>query len=220
MASVVVHAQADRGSLAGVVVDPSGARVPGARVTATHQGGSNRETTRSDAAGEYRFNAIPAGEYALEFGAPGFSLTRVKAAVLAGQAARVDATLELGSISEAITVTGQKPPTVTPDNAGTPHRIRVGGNVQPVKLVRQARPEYPEDLQQLGVQGTVVIRAVISKDGDVLSPQVVSAGVGARLAQLALDAVKQWRYQPSLLNGQPVETATTVTIDFALDSTK
>jgi TonB family protein len=68
------------------------------------------------------------------------------------------------------------------------------------------------------VQGTVVIRAVISKDGEVLSPQVVSAGVDRRLARLALDAVKQWRYQPSLLNGRPVETVTTVTIDFALDS--
>jgi TonB family protein len=218
IASVVVQAQADRGSLAGVVMDPSGARVPGTRVTANHRGGTNKETTRSNAAGEYRFNAVPAGEYVLEFGSPGFALTKVAAAVAAGQTARVDATLELGSVSELITIAGQKPPTVTPNETGTRERIRVGGNVQPVKLIRQVRPDYPADLQQLGVQGTVVIRAVISKDGDVLSPQVVSASADARLAQLALDAVKQWRYQPSLLNGQPVETATTVTIDFALDS--
>jgi TonB family protein len=217
VASVIVQAQADRGALAGVVVDPSGARVPGVRVTAKNQDGTNEDMTRSNAAGEYRFNALPAGQYVLEFGAAGFALTKVSAAVAVGQVAQVDATLKLGAVSEVMTVAGHKPPMMTPQ-IGTPKRIRVGGNVQPLKLVQQVRPEYPAELQLLGVQGTVVIRAVISIDGDVLSPQVISAGVDRRLAQLALDAVKQWRYQPSLLNGQPVETVTTVTIDFTLDS--
>jgi hypothetical protein len=130
VASVVVPAQTDRGSLAGVVVDPSGARVPGARVTANHRGGTNKETTRSDAAGEYRFDAIPAGEYVLEFGSAGFALTRVAAAVAAGQAARVDATLELGSVSEVVTV-GQKLPAVTPNETGTRQRIRVEAMYNP-----------------------------------------------------------------------------------------
>ena len=62
------------------------------------------------------------------------------------------------------------------------------------------------------------IRAVISMDGEVLSPQVVNTNIDPRLTQLALEAVKQWRYQPTLLNGQPVETATTVTIDFTSDA--
>jgi len=115
-----------------------------------------------------------------------------------------------------MTISGQKPPTVAP-RAGTPERIRVGGNVQAVRLLHQTRPVYPADLQQLAVEGTVVIRAVISKDGNVLSPQVVNTDVDPRLAQIALDSVKQWRYQPSLLNGQPVETTTTLTIDFRLN---
>ena len=119
--------------------------------------------------------------------------------------------------AEEVTVTGQKSPTVTPSIRGTPQRVRVGGNVQPLRLLQQPQPEYSADLQQLGVQGTVVIRAVISIDGDVLSPQVVNTEIDPRLAQLALDAVKWWKYQPSLLNGQPIETTTTVTIDFKLD---
>ena len=92
----------------------------------------------------------------------------------------------------------------------------VGGNVQASKLIRQVKPVFPEDLQQLGVQGTVVIRAIISTEGTVLNPQAISANVNPRLAQAALDAVRQWAYEPTLLNGQPVEVATTITIDFQL----
>ena len=95
--------------------------------------------------------------------------------------------------------------------------IRVGGNVQPARIVQQVRPDYPADLQQAGVEGTVLIRAIISKDGNLLSPQVINTEIDSRLAQLALTAVKQWRYQPSLLNGEPVEVMTTVSIDFKLN---
>lgn len=217
MASLTLNAQPNRGMIAGVVEDPSGARVPFCRVAATNQSGSNQEFTKADAAGEYRFNAIPAGHYVLEFAAPGFAKTKAEVQLAAGHAAQANATLELGSVSERLTISGQKPIPMARSSA-TPQRIRVGGNVQPVRLIEQVKPEYPAALQQSGVQGTVVIRAVISMDGNVLSPQVVNTDVDPRLAQLALDAVKQWRYQPSLLNGEPVETTTTMTIDFTLDN--
>ena len=216
VATLKVHAQISGGALAGVVQDASGARVPNCRVVAKNQDGSNQEMTRANAAGEYQFGAIPAGNYVLEFAAPGFALKRMEATVTPGQAARLDASLEMGAVSEMITVRGQKPPTVAPRTASAPQRIRVGGNVQPVRLLRQTKPQYPAELQQLGIEGTVIMRGVISKDGEVLSPKVVNT-VDSRLAQLALDAFKQWRYQPSLLNGQPVETVTTVTIDFTLN---
>jgi protein TonB len=87
--------------------------------------------------------------------------------------------------------------------------------VQASKLVRQPRPEYPADLQQAGVEGTVIIRAVISTGGTVMNPQVVNT-VDPRLAKLALDAVGNWVYQPALLNGEPVETQTTISVDYRL----
>jgi len=62
----------------------------------------------------------------------------------------------------------------------------------------------------------VVIRAVVSTTGELLHPEVINTGVDARLAKSALEAVSQWRYQPSLLNGEPVETATTIKLDFQL----
>ena len=218
VASIGIQADVDRASVAGIVMDPSGARIPHATVTADHQHGANRETTRCNAAGEYRFSGIPAGEYVLKFASTEFAPTSMNIVLKAGEAARVDARLDLGSASEAITVTGRKPSSALPSGTATGQQIRLGGTVRPVKLIHQVQPDYPAGLQRLGVEGTVMIRAVISINGEVLSPEVISAGVDARLAQLALDAVKQWRYEPSLLNGEPVETASIVTIDFALQS--
>jgi protein TonB len=88
--------------------------------------------------------------------------------------------------------------------------------VTPLRLLRQTRPVYPPELQQLGLEGTVIMRAVISKNGAVLNPQVINSA-DPRLAKPAMDAVSQWQYQPALLNGEPVETLTTISIDFHLE---
>jgi len=216
LASMTAQAQVARGALAGVVKDPSGAVVPRCRVTAKSLDGSNQETASANAAGAYVFASIPPGRYALEFRAPGFATGKVEATVAAGQAARVNANLEIGQISEALTVQGS---TSAPKPAAQPGaaavRIAVGGSVQPSRLLKKVNPVYPEELQQLGVQGTVIIRAVISKDGSVLHPSVVNT-VDSRLAKLALDAVSQWAYEPTLLNGQPVEVLTSIEIEFRL----
>lgn len=217
LASLTMHAQAARGVLVGVIADPSGARVPFCRVIAKNQAGGNQEQTRADAVGEYRFDAIPAGQYVVEVAVPGFKLLKVNATVSAGQVTRADGNLAVGELAEAITVTGQKPPTVTPHATGTPQRIKVGGNVHAAMLLQQVKPEYPAELQQAGVQGTVVLQGIISKSGDVVSTKVLSTDVDQRLVQLALDAFKQWRYQPALLNGEPVEVVTTISIDFRLN---
>lgn len=67
----------------------------------------------------------------------------------------------------------------------------------------------------MGIQGTVVIKAVISREGTVEHPQVISGQ--AFLATAAMDAVKEWRYRPYYLNGQPVEVETEITVNFVLN---
>jgi TonB family protein len=202
----------------GVVEDVSQARVPNCQVTAKNLDGTNQEVTRANPAGEYSFAGIPPGRYALEIRSAGFAVFKRDAAVEAGKTARVDATLDLGEVSETVVVKGQKPAGVTPGApmARPPQRIRVGGNVQATKLIKMARPEYPADLQQLGIQGAVVMRAVISTTGELLNLEAINADVDARLVKAALDTVRQWKYQPTLLNGQPVEVVTTITVDFQL----
>jgi protein TonB len=125
-------------------------------------------------------------------------------------------------MSEAMTIRGSKPangslapPAAAP--ARTPQRILVGGNVQPAKLLKQTRPLYPAELKQQGITGSVILRTVISTTGEPLNPQVINTTVHPDLAQAALDAVRQWRYQPTLLNGQPVEFVTTITVTFELE---
>ncbi len=99
----------------------------------------------------------------------------------------------------------------------TPKRIRVGGQVQQARLIRKVTPTYPPLARQARIQGTVRLQAVIAKDGSVQELQVLPGG-HPLLVQAALDAVRQWRYQPTLLNGEPVEVITTVDVVFTLSS--
>lgn len=106
------------------------------------------------------------------------------------------------------TAPGPPPPT------STPGIVRVGGNVKAPQLVQRVNPEYPTVAKMAHVQGTVVIDAVISKTGSVVSERAVS-GPGL-LVPAALNAVKEWKYQPTYLNGQPVDLAMQVTVNFQL----
>src|SRR3984893_1191840 len=100
-----------------------------------------------------------------------------------------------------------------PPNAA-PSRIKLGGQVQAAKIVAQPQPLYPALARQARIQGNVVLHAIIDKDGRVGQLEVVSGH--PLLVQSALDAVKQWRYQPTQLNGDPVEVDTTITVTFVL----
>ena len=95
-----------------------------------------------------------------------------------------------------------------------PSLIRVGGNVQSSKLVQQVRPVYPAEAKEQRIQGLVRLQAVIAKDGTVKSLEVVSGD--PTLTQSALDAVRQWVYQPTLLNGDPVEVQTMIDVNYTL----
>jgi len=106
------------------------------------------------------------------------------------------------------------PPKVVEVKPATPSRIRVGGNVQGAKLVKKPTPVYPPLAKQARIQGTVKFQAVIGKDGTIQNLQLVSGH--PLLVAAAQDAVKQWVYQPTLLNGDPVEVATEIDVNFTL----
>jgi TonB family protein len=217
MATLTTYAQAGRGALAGVVTDPSGAHIPRGSITAKNLDGTNVETAKVDMAGEYAFASIPPGRYEIEARVPGFSVLKTEAVVTVGTAARADLHMAVGSVSEVVTVRGSRT-TPAPMQASTraPQRIPIGGNVQAARLLRQTPPVYPQEMKDQGVAATVAIKAIISKTGDILNPVVVST-VDPAFAKAALDAVKQWQYSPTLLNGQPVEVITSIDVVFELD---
>lgn len=93
-------------------------------------------------------------------------------------------------------------------------RIRVGGNVQKANLIHQPQPVYPDLARRVRIQGTVRMTAVISKEGAIEHLTVVSGH--PLLAPAAIEAVRQWRYKPTLLNGEPVEVITQIDVNFTL----
>ena len=76
--------------------------------------------------------------------------------------------------------------------------------------------DLPGTLQAQGIEGTVLLEAIISKDGMPLSLIPKNTAVDPAFVTAAMDAVSQWRYQPTLLNGEPIEVLTTITVDFKL----
>src|SRR5690349_11147663 len=106
------------------------------------------------------------------------------------------------------------PPKKEEPKPATPQRIKVGGNVQSAKLVRQPRPVYPPLAKQARISGVVKLSAVISANGTIQDLKVISGH--PLLIPAALDAVKQWVYQPTLLNGEPVEVQTQIDVNFTL----
>lgn len=89
--------------------------------------------------------------------------------------------------------------------------------MQAVKLISKVNPDYPTDAQAAGIEGTVLLRAIISKDGSLLSITSLANGVDPRLVSAAKTAVPLWRYQPTMLNGEPVEVVTTIAVIFRLN---
>lgn len=99
-------------------------------------------------------------------------------------------------------------------NPGVPKRISVGGATQKKRVIRNVLPVYPALAKQAKVQGTVNLNVILSEGGSVRTVEVLSGH--PLLIPAAIDAVKQWRYKPTLLNGQPVAVETTVDIHFTL----
>lgn len=96
----------------------------------------------------------------------------------------------------------------------TPTRVRVSSGVSSGLLIRKVSPNYPPLARQARIQGTVVLQAQISKDGSIQNLQLISGH--PMLAPAAIEAVKQWKYKPYLLNGEPVEVETQVQVNFTL----
>jgi len=106
------------------------------------------------------------------------------------------------------------PPPVKVEKPVAPQRIRVGGQVQAAKLIRQPRPIYPPLAKQARISGHVILNAIIGKDGTIQNLTVASGH--PLLIPSALEAVKQWVYQPTLLNGDAVEVVTQIDVNFTL----
>jgi|SRR5450755_397692 protein TonB len=122
----------------------------------------------------------------------------------------------IGGIIGSVPTAAPPPPPPPPaaPKPVTPQRIRVGGNVQQAKLIRQPKPIYPPLAKQARISGVVKLNAIIGKDGTIQNLTVASGH--PLLVPAAMEAVKQWVYQPTLLNGEAVEVVTQIDVNFTL----
>jgi protein TonB len=116
-----------------------------------------------------------------------------------------------GVIGGVIGGVGAAPPPPKPAQ----QRIRQGGQVQAAKLTNKVQPMYPPLARQTRISGTVRLHAIIAKNGTVEQLEVISGH--PLLVQAALDAVRQWKYQATTLNGENVEVDTTIDVIFSLN---
>ena len=125
-------------------------------------------------------------------------------------------TLQLGEVRETTVVRETR---LNAAAAPAPSRgpIRVGGNVRSPRKEVHVAPVYPPAMREAGLTGVVPIEAVIGRDGSVTSIRVLSADVHPDLVVAAVDAVRQWRYTPTLLNGVAVEVAIVLSVRFDLE---
>jgi protein TonB len=117
-----------------------------------------------------------------------------------------------GVLTEVLNGTHSLP--VLAKTSPTPKRMRIASRVAEANLIHDVPPAYPPEAGRARIEGTVVLLAVIGKDGTVEDVRV-EKGL-PMLAQAAIEAVKQWRYRPYLLNGEPVEVDSQITVNFTL----
>jgi periplasmic protein TonB len=118
-----------------------------------------------------------------------------------------------------VTELARTPPPVEPPHIAQPalqekRPVKISEGVLGAQLVSRVEPQYPIIAKQTRTEGTVRLHAIISRDGRITSLEVISGH--PFLVKSALDAVRQWRYRPTLLNGEPVEVETSITVIFRL----
>jgi TonB family protein len=212
------HAEQARSThLAGTIYDGSGAVLPGVEVTLTDAQNGKVEAT-TDASGRFQVPAVAGGKYTLEAKAMGFNAFRQEFELTSAGDWDRAITLQVGRLSETVKVSAKRAPATQPTpGAPKPAPVRVGGNIKAPMKVVNVNPVYPQSMRAAGRSGVVPLDALIGTDGTVVFARVVSASVHPDFADAALEAVRQWKFTPTLLNGKPVEVLMTVTIHFALE---
>jgi TonB family protein len=207
------------GTVSGSVVDATSRPISGATLVLTGAPNQAKQELRSDASGHFEFVGLPVGEYRLEAFTAGFRPYRAEI-VVGSRPAQQLVTLQVGNLMETITVSGVSvgprrelvEPTL-PDSSGCVATAEGGKIAQPIKL-RDVRAAYPPLLYETKIDGKVTLEARIGTDGAPREVRVVAPAQHPDFDAAAVDAVRQWRFSPTLLNCVPVEVSMTVYVNF------
>lgn len=210
-------------SLAGVLEDPTGRRLPLSPVVLIQAGTGRKITQQTNASGQFAFSDLPAGEYRLEVQQSGFVSDQGAVKLEPGQRLERNVTLQVGSIAETVMVRmARAQAEAGPDPQRSPNRPRAvdpcgqsapaGCLTPPGKLV-DVLPVYPPAHLKNGVSGQVVVVGRVGTDGrlEALEPE---AGSDPAFTKATLEALQSWKYSPARLSGVPVTCRIVVTTIF------
>ena len=186
-------------SIAGALLSSKGVAVASATTTLVNSGAQLRQQLESDTSGKFTFQGLPAGQYTLRVDKPGFASLSREFAV--AENAHIDREFIMSADAKQQT--------------SRPEFVRIGGNVAHANLVKQVQPTYPPEAKAAHLQGQVVLETMISEEGVPQNIRLISSP-SDEMTQSALEAVRQWRYRPTLLNGQPIQVLTEVHVNYTL----
>jgi TonB family protein len=228
--------QGSLGTFTGTVTDQMGGVIPKVSLVLTHVPSNAKHTVQTDDTGRFEFVGLRAGEHVLEASGMGFRTLREPLTISSGQTVHRTFLLQVGSLQETIRITHS-------DNAaeGATARVdttaqqlaaaarmlsaatnkpctpaAVGGQILPPTKIFDFKPRYPENLRGTGTEGPTIMEARIGTDGSVAEVRILSAA-HPDLGTAAADAVRQWRFTPTLLNCVPIEVEMTVTATFTVE---
>ena len=208
LTALLTSAGLSAATVSGSISDPMGAVIPDAKVLIYNPDTGAKQETVTGADGKFSVNGTAAGQYILRVEKTGFtSIFRV-----------FDLKAD-SSVDRQFTMTNEGTQQVADQavskNEDQAMRVRVGGEKAESNLTTKVQPIYPPAAKANRIQGTVEIETTISKDGVPLELRVLSSP-SDDLSESALEAVRQWRYRPTLLNGAPVEIVTDVIVNYTL----
>jgi TonB family protein len=213
-------------SLSGTVLDGAGRTVPDVAVDVVRidASGGPKPQVRTGADGRFEMRGLPPGEYEVASSKPGFKKNVLRVSLKLAEPAALRVVLQLGSLSETITVapgSAETPPSGAAARRAAVETPRpdpcdnspVGGCVTPPRKLVDARPAFPPALAAKHATAVVVVKATLRTDG-LLGDFQPEAGPDPAFVEAALESIRQWRFTPVKLNGVAQECQVTVTVKF------
>ena len=218
--SIATFAQSKFATVSGTVHDQLGGTIPKVTLSLTHTESGAKHEIKSNETGAFEFVGLPAGNYSLETTAMGFQSMKASMQLAAGQVRRQDVTLQVGTLQETITIRDGPPSPITgrqrqfsPSASSGCSTEPNSGGIKPPTKIHDVRPIYPSSMRGTDTEGKVELDAVIGLDGAIKTVQTADA-TNRDFADAAEEAVRQWRFTPTLLNCVPIEVSMKVTTAF------
>lgn len=199
LSGLLASAGLSAATIGGSLLDPHGAPVADAKASLYDPASAVKKEATTTADGKFVFESLPAGHYILRVEKAGYPALYREFKV--ADDSKVDHGLTLGDAAK--------------NTEANPKQLRIGGEMAEANLIYKLTPVYPAAAKEARIQGKVQLEMVISEEGLPQDIRVISSP-SDDLSQSALEAVAQWRYRPTLLNGDPIPVITEVTVNYTL----